>query len=159
VRCARDAARAAGSIPVSACRTLWDLLADREGELRYEAEGFVDPQGRPGLHLHVAGEVHVRCRRCLEPMAARVESQRDIVMDAGASEFEQDEEEDDTTDVIPLTPKLDLWALVEEEAVLSMPLAACHSDAECVPAASTPPDAQPSDRPSAFAVLAELKRG
>jgi len=161
LRCARDAARAAGSIPVSACEKLWDLLADREGELCYEAEGFVDPQGRAGLHLHVTAAVHVRCRRCLEPLTAQLDSRRDIVMVAGASEFEQDEGEDDTTDLIPLTAKLDLWALAEEEAVLSMPPAPCHAGGECVAAATAAtgqPGGELSDQPSAFAALAGLKR-
>jgi uncharacterized protein len=162
LRGAREGARAAGNIALSACEKLWDLLGDREGELRYEAEGFVDPQGRFGLHLHVVGTVHVVCRRCLGPLTVQVDSRRDIVMAEGASEFEQDQDEDDATDLIPLTPKLDLWALAEEEAVLSMPLAACHADGECVPfatLASEQQDGEPSDEPSAFAALARLKRG
>lgn len=154
-RGARDAMQVRGSIPLSTCDRLWDLLADRAGELHYEVQGFIDARGRPGLHLHVWGTVHARCRRCLEPLAAQLDSQRDIVMAPGASEFEQDREEDDTTDLIPLTPKLDLWALAEEEAVLSMPLAACHADGECKSALELAGDAR--ERSSAFAALAKVK--
>jgi uncharacterized protein len=142
-------------VPLSACEKLSDALLDREGSLGYSAEGFVDAKGRPGLHLAVRGMLHLRCQRCLERMELPIDSRRDIVLVAGGSEFEQGEDEDDATDFIPLTPRLDLWALAEEEAVLSLPLAPRHAQGGCQAAAASE---KGEKEPSPFAALVKLQK-
>jgi uncharacterized protein len=157
VRGAREQLRAEGDVPLERCAGLADLLVDRIGTLHYAAAGFMDPRGRPGLHLQVCGRLRLRCQRCLEPMDFALVGMRDLVLVEGASEFEQDEDEDEACDLIPLTAKLDLWALAEEEAILSLPLAPHHEEGLCGPAVAggAGPDAQ--REPSAFAALAKLK--
>jgi uncharacterized protein len=158
VRGAREQLRAQGAVALVQCAGLADMLASLEGVLSYEAEGFVDPRGRPGLHLHVAGRLRLLCQRCLAPLEFALDSRRDIVLVEGANEFEQGEDEDESCDFIPLAARLDLWSLAEEEAILSLPLAPHHEEGLCSPAAvggGEPPAVEQA--PSAFAALAKLK--
>jgi uncharacterized protein len=158
MRGAHERLRSQGDVALARCAGLADMLVGREGALHYEADGFVDPRGRPGLHLHVGGQLRLRCQRCLEPLDFVLDSGRDIVLVEGANEFEQDEDEDDACDFIPLTARLDLWSLAEEEAILSLPLAPHHEEGLCSPAAAAGSEAPAADqRPSAFAALAKLK--
>ena len=158
VRSAREHLRSQGSVALAQCAGLADILVTREGVLNYEVDGFVDPRGRAGLHLHVSGLLRLRCQRCLEPLDFALDSRRDLVLVEGASEFEQDEDEDDACDVIPLTARLDLWSLVEEEAILSLPLAPHHAQGLCSPASTSGSEAPVEEQQaSAFAALAKLK--
>jgi uncharacterized protein len=157
-RAAREHLHSQGSVALKQCAGLADMLVSRDGTLSYEADGFVDPRGRPGLHLHVSGLLRLRCQRCLEPLDFALDSRRDIVLVEGGNEFEQGEDQDDTCDFIPLTARLDLWSLAEEEAILSLPLAPHHDQGRCSSApaggSGTPAEEQ---QPSAFAALAKLK--
>jgi uncharacterized protein len=155
-RFARDRAHAEGVIAISECSQLSDLLFDDQGHLHFSADGFLDGKGRPGLRLTVSGELHLRCQRCLERMPFALDSARTIVLVAGADEFEQDEEEDESTDFIPLTAKLDLRALAEEEAVLALPLAPRHEESECGSTGRRDDTEQGESSP--FAVLKTLKK-
>jgi uncharacterized protein len=161
-RFARDRARLTGVLAAAALPRLSDQLEGADqlqgagGEIGYQVDGFVSERGHPGLHLQLDGEIELRCQRCLGALRARIESRRDVVLVPGADEFAQRSDEDETMDIIPAVPRLDLRALLEDEVLLALPVAPCHAPGECR-APEGRPGAEP-ERVSPFAALAQLKR-
>ena len=155
-RFARDRARLTGALAAGALPRLADQLHAPVGAIAYEVDGFISERGHPGLHLKLDGEAEVRCQRCLGALRTRIESRRDVLLVSGADEFAQRQDEDETLDIIPAVPRLDLRALLEDEVLLALPVAPCHAQGECRPPEG-PPGTVP-ERVSPFAALAQLKR-
>ena len=146
--------RVSGTTPVTGFSRLSRELADARGEIRWHFEGGRHPQGLPQLMMSVEGEVTLVCQRCLLSFIYRIASETMLVLardEAEADELEQ-RLEDDSLDVIAGSTVLDLLQLVEDEALLSLPLSPRHE--VC-------PDDVPKvgiDKPeSPFAVLRKLK--
>lgn len=143
-----------GTAPVAEFARLSRDLADASGEIRWRFEGGRHPQGLPQLTMAVEGEVTLVCQRCLSPFVHRIASETALVLardEADADEVEQ-RLDDDSLEVIAGSSALDLLQLVEDEALLSLPLSprhdVCPGDAPRVG----------TDKPeSPFAVLKKLK--
>lgn len=155
---ARSGGRLAGEIPVSRLERLTDVLADTTGSLRVELAGIIDGEGNPCLRLRVAGSFNLRCQRCLEPMTwplaidSVLHLVEDVLVDDMEGEGDEEELDADAPDVIVADKELAVLPLVEDEALLSLPIAPRHE--RC-----TPPSGGEKDRaPSPFAVLAQLKK-
>lgn len=150
----RQGEQAAGSVPVASLARLSVDLADPSGELRWRFAGTRHPQGLPQLSMTVEGEVLLVCQRCLAPYAHPIASQSVLVL--AHDEVDADEIEarldDDAIDVIVGSASLDLLQLVEDEALLSLPLSPRHD--QC-PGDAARLDAGKPESP--FAVLKQLK--
>lgn len=148
---ARDARVLQGTLAVSALERLHDLLAEVIGEVSWHLEGFKGARGEPMLRLTVGGSIPLACQRCLEAIDFKlaVDSVLEIVP-AGA-DLSQDELEDDSRDYLPVEKELDVAELVEDEILLSLPVAPRH-DGCGLPGASGA-----GDRVNPFAALAGLK--
>ena len=133
---------------------LADLLFDQQGNVNYELEGYTTANGEPALHLSVAGDLAVRCQRCLERLPLHIDVTRDLVLVPEARELDAADDEDDDTDTIPGVSTLDVADLIEQEVVLSLPMAPRHPEATC----EAQPAAQAGTASSPFAGLAGLKR-
>ena len=155
-RFARERGRSTGSLTAAALPRLADQLHGAGGSIAYQVEGFISGRGHPGLHLELDGEIEVRCQRCLGALRTRIECQRDVVLVQGADEFAQRSDEDETMDIIPAVPHLDLRALLEDEVLLALPVAPCHAQGECN--APEGEHAAMPERVSPFAALVQLKR-
>lgn len=156
---ARTRGDVAGELPIRAAERLAPMLAGTEGVVRYRAEFALDERGRPALRLVWSARLAARCLRC----TAAVE------VDVGADArfyFVRTEEE---LDALPIDPEeveepllgsrsFDLAALVEDEAILGLPLAPRHALCGDDP---TPHDGAAEDpaRAGPFAQLAQLRRG
>jgi len=158
-RFAREGRRLRGILKVDALPRLAERVQDGSGEAAFDVEGYTTAKGHGGLHLAVSAVVALACQRCLEPLSQRIESRRDIVLVAGADEFSQSDDEAETEDVIPEVGRLDLRELVEDELLLSMPLAPHHDEGQCAAPASASIEASAgSSGQSPFAVLSRLKK-
>lgn len=150
----RQGEQAAGAVPVAALARLSQDLADRGGEIRWQFAGGRHPQGLPQLTMTVEGEVQLVCQRCLQPFVHPIASETLLVLARDEAEADEIEArlDDESIDVIVGSSAQDLLQLVEDEALLSLPLSPRH--AVC-------PDGAPSagtDKPeSPFAVLKQLK--
>lgn len=102
-----------------------------QGALACRIVGAVDAMGAL-LTITVSGEVGLTCQRCLGPMRLPVAVARTVRLARDDVELERLDADPDC-DAIPLTPRLDPVALVEDEVLLSLPLAAMH-DEGCCPA-------------------------
>jgi len=143
-----------GVLAVAQLPRLAELLFDREGAVNYVVQGDTSAKGEPVLHIHLTADLAVSCQRCLERLPLHLEIKRDLVVVAEAVGFDPLEEDDDT-DAIPSAGSLDLHDLVEQEIVLSVPMAPRHPENGC--------DIQPGavkigEPASPFSTLARLKR-
>ncbi len=82
------------------------------------------------LRLFIEGTLELTCQRCLGPLAQAVEVDHVLLLARDATELERLDAEPEC-DAILAEGKLDLLALVEDEVLLSLPLAAMHAEGEC----------------------------
>jgi uncharacterized protein len=143
-----------GATPVHGFERLTADTADKTGEIRWSFAGGHHPRGFPQLTMKVDGEVGLVCQRCLSPYRQALNSQTVLVL--ARSEADADETEaqvdDERIDVIVGSGSMDLLQLVEDEALLLLPLSPRHD--------TCPGDAPKlaSDKPeSPFSVLKALK--
>lgn len=148
---ARDARVLQGMLAVSTLERLHDLLADASGEVSWRIEGFKDEGGELMLHLVVGGCIQLACQRCLEaiPFELDIDSLLEIV--PANADLSQDELEDDSRDFLPVEKELDVAELIEDEVLLSLPVAPRHE--RC----GLPGAADAGERVNPFATLAGLK--
>lgn len=151
----RQGQQASGRAPVAEFDRLAADLPSREGELDWSVEGGHHRAGDPQITLRLAGSVRLLCQRCLTPFEHQFRAEALLVLardeaDADATEARLD---DDAVDVIVGSASMDLKALVEDEAMLSLPLSPRHKECpEALPeAAASPPE-------SPFSVLKKLRR-
>lgn len=155
VRFARDGSSVAGKLPLSGMPRLRDVLSDREGAVSYAVQGYMSAKGQPVLCVSLTGDLAVPCQRCLEELRLHVDTRREIVLLPRATDPDPTEGEDDNIDFMPSTSSLDLHDLVEQEVVLSLPMAPRHAEAAC---SLQPGAANTGERPSPFSALAGLKK-
>lgn len=115
-----------GALSVESLDRLHDQLSNQGGEIQFELHGWFGEQGQVCLHLQASGVLQLVCQRCLGPMAFNVEIDRDFALLADGAEITQDELEDDSKDYLPWEKMLDVAALVEDEVILALPVAARH---------------------------------
>lgn len=143
-----------GVTPVAALTRLSAELADASGELHWSIEGGRHPKGMPQLTMRVQGEVKLVCQRCLTPFAQAIATDTVLVIARDEADADETEErlDDDSIDVIVGDAQQDLLQLVEDDALLALPLSprhdTCPGDAPAVPQ---------DKRESPFAALKGLK--
>jgi uncharacterized protein len=141
-----------GEVPVAELPRMADLLADSAGKISYVLRGLAGRDGSPQLELTVDGVSNLRCQRCLSALTYPIKlvSRLRLVTEG---EVDNTDIEDDEVDSIPAEKRLDVLALLEEELLLSLPIAPKHGLGECQIAVD---GLNRSNNP--FAVLAGLKK-
>jgi uncharacterized protein len=102
--------------------------ADQSGFLDWSVEGGVGPLGHAQLVLSVSGAVQLVCQRCLTPFSFDLASQSTLVLAKDEQSADEIDEllADDSVDVVVLGKSADVLALVEDEALLAIPLSPKH---------------------------------
>jgi uncharacterized protein len=155
LRFARERSRVTGVLAVAQLPRLADLLSSREGMVSYAVEGDTSAKGQPVLRIHLTGVVAVSCQRCLERLPLHLDVKRDLVLIAPDAELDPLDDEDDDTDSIASAGSLDLHDLLEQEIVLSVPMAPRHPENACGIQTGA---SKTGEVGSAFSPLARLKR-
>lgn len=153
VQFARQHSSIRRSVAVSEFKRLAQAVADEDTRFQVVLEGFEDSDGKPGLHLRVAGEAHVACQRCLEPMVLAIDSERSFLLVEQERDLMQLVDEADDVDSLLADSKMDVRALAEDEILLQIPIAPRHAEGACDRPAWSGED---SNAGSAFAVLGSL---
>ena len=150
----RLAERATGTTPVAAFERLCADLHEHQGELSWTLQGGHHPQGMDQLSISVSGEVSLVCQRCLTPFTQIIDAHSRLVLVTDEAQAEETEErlDDESIDVIVGSSTMDLMALVEDEALLALPLSPRHE--VCPEGTSSLGDNKSA---SPFAVLKKLK--
>jgi len=128
---AEDGAHLAGEDPL---RSHPRLLQETEGRgaslpVTWEADGELrNPRHvQPGIWIHLRANavLPLTCQRCLRPVDVPLEVDRSFRF-VGDEDTAANEDEEAEEDVLALGRSFDLLALVEDELLLSMPLAPMH---------------------------------
>jgi uncharacterized protein len=130
-------------------------LTDSSGTLAYSLAGGIDKEGHPQIALRVSGPVHLRCQRCLNPFRFDIASDSMLLLasDEATADALETKLEDEDVDVVVGSRTMDVLALIEDEALLALPVSPRH---EVCPDQSVL-DALKDDKPeSPFAVLKNL---
>jgi uncharacterized protein len=101
-----------------------------QGELFCRVDGTADALGSLSLRLAISGTVDLTCQRCLGGMRHAVQIERTLFLARNETELERLDALPDS-DAILIGETLDLVELVEDEVLLSLPLAAMHAEGEC----------------------------
>lgn len=152
---AREAEELSGEIAVNNLTRLHDALADDTGAISYRLSGFVNAEEKPSLRLSVSGNLKLVCQRCLGPLDFRLDSEREFELVAQGAMLGDPAEEPEDVEQIYADAKLDVVGLIEDEAILSLPMVASHRAGEC--AAVVAKDAG-AGTDSPFSKLSALKR-
>jgi DUF177 domain-containing protein len=155
IRFARDRSRLTGVVAPAQLPRVARELFDESGAVDYRVEGSLTPKGEPALRVDLAVEIAVPCQRCMERLPIRLDIGHTVVLSREVEELEPVSEEDEDVDSIPLVATVDLLDLIDQEVMLSLPLAPRHADGECEARPDTGPDLT---KASPFAVLSQLKR-
>ncbi len=159
---ARAGEKITGTVQASALSRLREQMpstsqkegkAGQDGRVNYAVAGGVTERGHDALSLQLSGAVELICQRCLEPVTVTVESSRRIIFAENAEVLETQYDAEDSDAVEP-EAELDIATLIEDEILLSLPLAPMHDAGVCQAAISEPLPA----RMSPFAALAGLTR-
>lgn len=143
--CSQDE-RLGGETAVSSLPRLLETVASQDGVIRFEvAATRVD--GKPAARIRVSGQVTLGCQRCLLPFVFEIAAERSVVF-ADPPADPDDEGED--VDFVGADARLEAMELVEEEALLCLPMVPRHPPGECP---GDPLAATAGSRPSPFAVL------
>lgn len=141
-------------VPFAELPRLQDELENPQGFLQYRLHGGLDSQGRPVLDLSIQGSCQLRCQRCLKGLDYAIQhDSRLLLCDQASLDVLDDQEEE--FDGILASDHLDVLELLEDEILLSLPIAPMHDVGACQ--ADEGEDKQKGKR-NPFAVLENLKR-
>lgn len=146
-----------GKLQVAGMERLKNELADESGELEWALQGGRDKYDHAQMKMHVSGQVNLRCQRCLGSLPYEIDSDTVLVLAPDEEKADDIEEllDDESIDVIVGSREFDLLALIEDDALLALPLAPMHD-------VCPDPEVQEligSKKESPFAVLKNLKSG
>ena len=118
-----------GTLELRRMPRLLASLASDSGSVEAECAFARDEEGRCVVSVSVDAQVEVQCQRCLETMAVEVHAAHQVGV-VGS---------DDQVRQLPshLEPWLverepaDLWALVEDELILGLPMVSYHDSDQC----------------------------
>jgi uncharacterized protein len=167
---ARDGMHAQGQQSLAHFERLTELALSAEGQNTPEPQvswtltGEMVPVtgGDAEIWLHLSADVSLpmQCQRCMGPVLVEVFSDQSFrfVADEATAEAQDDDSEED---LLVLTPELDVWELIEDELIMSVPIVPKH---EICPASVTLSVADEAfeealaAKPNPFAALAKLKQ-
>jgi len=150
---ARNGQRISGEAPVAELPRLQDMLEDPQGILSYAIRGGVDKHGEHFLDVSVSGRCKVRCQRCLEGMDYPIQLDTHLILRDQTS-LDQLEDEEVEFDSILADAKMDVLNLLEDEILLSLPIAPRHEQGACQAAGG---ENRHQEELHPFAALAKLK--
>ena len=153
-----------GALAVRDLGRMRDMLAGDEGELRWELRGERRARHEGGhddyLRLVLDGAAQLACVRCLQPVTVELHERRLYRLFATESQALREDAEVDEYDALVGDARFDPLVLLEDEAILALPIAprhaTCQPDVEQGVAAGEPADPA-TERAKPFAVLARLR--
>ncbi len=122
---ARNGSEMSGIVRVEELPRLLEISGDSEGIMSYSIRGGVDKYGVPMLDITIDGSCQLVCQRCLGVMNHVVQINSRLFL---RSQVELDvlEDEGEEFDSILAEAQLDVPNLLEEEILLSLPIAPKH---------------------------------
>jgi len=155
---ARSRGSVNGKLAVNRAMRLRADLRDTSGAIQYQLDGFIDAQSRPAARLHLRADLPIVCDRCAQALDLPIDEMVTFC-------FVHDESElaalpvvaDDEAEPLLGSDRFDLDALVEDQAILCVPVSPRHAQCPIGTTDSKPAVAnRKAARPNAFATLPAL---
>ena len=154
---ARNGRRLGGEVQLAELPRILEMLENPQGILSYTIQGGVDMQGTYFLDLSVAGQCRMRCQRCLHGLDHPVRLDTRLLLrdqpSLDALDHKDAGGEEEELDSILADVHLDVLDLLEEEILLSLPIAPKHEFGACKAAGG----GNRHEERHPFEVLAKLK--
>lgn len=149
--------RREGELAVADLPRLADEAVDQSGVVRWSLQGSSNRQGHPRLALSVSGTVRLMCQRCLTPFAFDVASESVLILaqDEGGADEIGALLADESVEVIVGSRHFDIAQIIEDDALLAIPLSPRH---DTCPDQLVPEASKDAEKVSPFAVLKNLKQ-
>jgi uncharacterized protein len=107
-----------------------------DGEVEWELAGTTHASGHPALQLSIRASMHLMCQRCLTPFVFQIQSGSTILLATNekvADEIDASLEDEDVEVVVvekagasAAGKTFDIMTLIEDEALLAIPLSPKH---------------------------------
>jgi DUF177 domain-containing protein len=156
---ARNGWEISGEVQLVELTRLQDILENPQGTLSYTVQGGVEKHGNHFLDVRAAGLCRLRCQRCLNGLDYPVLLDTRLLLRDQASLDALDDNtagsEEGERDSILADAHLNVLDLLEEEILLSLPIAPKHELGACQ---ATDDESTRMEEKNPFAVLAELRR-
>ena len=140
------------SIAVSRLERLSDVLFDSSGEISYSLVGERRSDGKSYFRLRASAPLGLQCQRCLQRMEFALELDSVLQLVRPGQEIPDAELENDEFDAFEVSADLDVLALLEEEILLTLPIAPRHEQCDA------PRPLGGVEKESPFAALSRLRR-
>lgn len=149
--------RREGEVAIASLQRLAAECVNPTTSLRWSLVGGADAFGHPQLVMAVAGTVKLMCQRCMTPFDFAIASESELILAKTEEHADEIEESlaDDSIDVIVGSKTLNVLALVEDEALLTIPLAPKH---DVCPGNAVVDNLASDKKPSPFDVLRNIKQ-
>jgi uncharacterized protein len=147
---------ASGTLPIMRFKRLDDVLFDAAGGVGYELRGGKTARNQPQLEIRITGCLHLQCQRCLGLLEYDVDISNTIVLVPRGVKADAEMAEPDAPDAIEANAELDVAGLIEDEILLSLPLAPRHPEGACTSRFERQHEMIAGQ--TSFAKLASLKR-
>ena len=149
--------RREGEIAVADLPRLASESVDNSGVVSWSLHGGSNSQGYPQLILSISGVTRLMCQRCLTPFDFAISSGSTLILasDEGSADEIDALLADESVDVIVGSRSLDIAQLIEDEALLTIPLSPKH---DACPDRLVSEVAKDAEKVSPFAVLKNLKQ-
>ncbi|GAA4019124.1 DUF177 domain-containing protein [Actimicrobium antarcticum] len=144
-----------GSMALGELHRLSEVVVGDAGPIAWSLQGGSDNLGHSRLVLGISGSVKLACQRCLGTLDFDISSESTLIIAKDEDDADHIDSmlSDDDIDVIVGSKLLQVADLIEDEALLAMPLSVKHD--VCPDDANTVGDGL--KKPSSFAALKNLK--
>jgi uncharacterized protein len=145
---AERGAQVAGAADPAEMARLEGLAAPLGGGdgVHFVLQGRIDAQGRPAASLHLQGAVTLRCDRCEQPLHWQIDERREFYFVRTERELAAIPVDELDEEALLGSTHLDLDTLIEDEAILALPLSPRH--AVCPATQATTESAAPAVAPA-----------
>jgi uncharacterized protein len=131
VKFARNGQEMIHSFSVEDLQRVKDIVGDVGEEIEAKLEGGVLKTGKPFIDLSIKADLPLTCQRCLELMNFELNSSTRFIIAFGKSELTDLSDEPDDVEFLIAEEDTDVVAMVEDELLLRLPMAAKHEDGKC----------------------------
>lgn len=146
--------RLSGNVPIAALGRLSQVSNKADGSLQLHMSFSKADSGLAIMQGNISGKLILVCQRCMEPMGYDVNLKSRFYFSRPGLRHDGI----DDADVIVVEDELDLYALIEDEVLLSLPMITMHIAEEC-PATDlmAAKDETKLQKQNPFAVLKNIK--
>lgn len=152
---ARKGDSISGEVALGQLPRLAAVLIDPADRLHYRFTGGIDERGRPAAFLELEGRLHANCDRCGRPLALPIDERARFYFVADETELDRLPIDEAPDEPLPGSTQFDLAALIEDQAMLALPISPRHEHCES-PLRQLPGVGEPARQ--LFEALAGLKK-